>query len=159
MQFDDTEPYDLNLWIESNKTIEDFESSLSKIIAPLVIKDHQFALGEIIATISHNLDVQPPIFAGVPDVRYSFRIDIPTTPWNFWASFDRIFGFAVLSGLRSKFDCRYLITADMTFFVFFSGTNLPHYFNGQYPPFDSGELGHLLRPAEKCVRLSVSKAA
>jgi hypothetical protein len=55
MQFDDAEPYALNLWIESNKTIEEFESSLSKIIAPLVITNHQFALGEIIATINHNL--------------------------------------------------------------------------------------------------------
>ena len=157
MQFDDTEPYELNLWIESNKTTEEFESSLSKIIVPLTITNHQFALGNIIASINYNLDIQPPKFPGVPEVRYSFRIDIPTTPWNFWASFDRIFGFAVLSGLRSKFDCKYLMTADMKFFTFFSGTNLPHYFNELYPPFASGELGHFLRPPEKCVRLSIPK--
>lgn len=45
--FDDSEPYDLNIWVESTKSLKAFEQSLAAVTAPLAIRDHKFALGEI----------------------------------------------------------------------------------------------------------------
>lgn len=156
--FDDKERYELNVWVESTKSLDVFEQSLAAVIAPLVIRDHRFALGEIDCIVHALSDNQPPSFPGIPAVHYSFRIDVPTTPWNFWAHFDRILAFAIASGLRSKFSCRYLVTADLDFFALFSGTNLPFYFNDCFPPLMSGELAFALGPPNDCHRVSIPRA-
>ena len=156
--FDDSEPYDLNIWVESTKSLEAFEQSLAAVIAPLAIRDHKFALGEIDCAVHVVGDGQPPSFPGIPTAHYSFRIDVPTTPWNFWARFDRVLAFAVASGLRSKFSCRYLITADLNFFALFSGTNLPFYLNECFPPLNTGEVGFALGTSDQYHRVCIPKA-
>ena len=154
MNFDEEDHYDLNIWVESDKTLEEFEISLASVISPIRVLDHAFTLGDIGASIQIP-KIQPPIFADIPSLKYSFRIDVPTTPWNFWADLDRIFAFSIASGLRSKFSCRYLITADLTFFILFSGTNLPYHINTLYPPISSGELISTIGKPEDCIRLSI----
>jgi hypothetical protein len=136
--WDESECYDLNVWVETSKSLEEFEQSLTSVIAPLAIRNHQFSLGDINCTIHVISDGQPPNFSGIPMVKYAFRVDVPVTPWDFWAHFDRILAFSIASGLRSKFSCRYLVTANLDFFAFFSGTNLPCYFNDCYTPLISG---------------------
>ncbi len=121
--FDDNQCYTLNLWVVSDKTIDEFEGSLADVICPLTIHDHKFELGEVSCEIFWDLDLQPPPFAGVPRPIYSFRIDVDVVDYNLWAKMDRVFVFALSSALRSKFSCEYLITADLNFFTFFSGTN------------------------------------
>lgn len=156
--FDDSEPYDLNIWVESTKSLDEFEHSLAAVVAPLQIQDHRFTLGEIVCAVHAVSDDQPPTFPGIPTARYAFRIDVPTTPWNFWARFDRVLAFALASGLRSKFSCRYLITADLDFFALFSGTNLPYYINDCFPPLTTGEVGLTAGPSDKYLRVHIPKA-
>ena len=157
MNFDEEEPYDLNIWVESDKTLEEFEISLASVISPISISDHAFTLGDIDASI-HVPNLQPPIFPVIPSPRYSFRVDVPTTPWSFWARLDRVFAFSIAAGLRSKFSCRYLITADQSFFTLFSGTNLPFYINILYPPTCSGELVSTIGKPKDSIRLSIPNA-
>jgi len=57
-----------------------------------------------------------------------------------WGCFDQQFAFALTLGLRTKFSCRYMVTADDDFFIAYSGTNLPMYINTSYKPWTSGEL-------------------
>ena len=156
--FDDSEPYDLNIWVESTKSLEEFEHSLAAVIAPLHIQDHRFTLGEIVCAVHVVSEDQPPTFPGIPAARYAFRIDVPTTPWNFWARFDRVLAFALASGLRTKFSCRYLITAGMDFFALFSGTNLPYYINECFPPLTTGEVGLTTGPSDKYHRFTYPSA-
>ena len=152
--WDDDEPYDLNVWIESTKSLEEFEHTLGRVIAPLEIRNHRFSLGEIDCAV-HTVETQPRIFPDVPTARYAFRINVPTKPWDFWGSFDRILPFAIASGLRGKFSCRYLVTAGLDFFVLFSGTNQPFYYNDLFPPLVSGELGFIVGPSDRWHSVSI----
>src|SRR4051812_19231834 len=146
--WDDDEPYDFSVWVESTKSLSDFEAIVGNVIAPVEIHDHKFAIGESECTIRPIGEDQPPSFPGVPVAQYGFRIDVPTQPWDFWGSIDRIIPFALSAGLRGKFSCKYLITADDDFFVLFSGTNQPRYYNSLFPPFGTGELGFLSEASE-----------
>ena len=153
--WDDDEPYDLNVWVETTKPPVEFERVLASAIAPLEIRDHRFSLLDIDCSVHAIGEAQPPNFPGVPETRYSFRIDVPTKPWDFSGVFDRVLPFAVASSLRGKFSCRYLVTAELDFFVLFSGTNQPFYYNDLFPPFRTGELGFIVDSSDRWHRLSI----
>jgi hypothetical protein len=153
--WDDDEPYQLNVWVESTRSQSEFERVLTSAIEPLEVRDHRFSFLDVHCAVHAIADEQPPTFAGVPTARYSFRIDVPTKSWDFSGAFDRIIPFAVASGLRGKFSCRYLITADLNFFVLFSGTNQPFYYNDLFPPFHTGGLGFVVGSSDRWHRVSI----
>jgi len=96
--WDDDEPYQLNVWVESTKSQPEFERVLTSAIEPLEVRDRRFSFLDVHCTVHAIGDEQPPTFPGVPAARYSFRIDVPTKSWDFSGLFDRILPFAVASG-------------------------------------------------------------
>ena len=153
--WDDDEPYQLNLWVESTKSAEEFERVLGSVVEPLEIHDHTFRFGNVDCAIYTVAESQPPRFSDIPVAHYSFRIDVPAYPWDFWGWFNHIIPFAVAGGLRGKFSCRYLITAEPDFFVLFSGTNQPSYYNDLFPAFHTGELGFIAGSSDRWHRVSI----
>lgn len=144
---DDDWDYDLSLWISTDKSLEEFEQSLSDIIYPVSISNHHFELGAIKCTIE-EVNTQPLSYPGVPNQEYSFRIIVPIVTYLIWGLFDRQFALSLTTGMRSKFTCQYLITDDNDNFIMHSGTNLPVYINLNYPPWSSGELNVFRRKVE-----------
>lgn len=150
--YDESGGYQIEIWVETTKSLEEFETCLSSVIHPLVIENHEFALGSISCSVqSANGEVQDPeypdgdqypVFEGVPQVEYSFYITVQTIDYDLWSAIDRHFAFAIVTWLSYKFSCRYLITADCEFLICQSGTNLPTYINTCYEPWTTGELVH-----------------
>ena len=133
--------YEIEIWVETTKTLEELESCLSSIIHPLVIEDHKFKLGSIECDVQTVNDDPPvPTFDGVPNVEYSFCITVPKKDYDIWGAIDHHFAFAIAWGLRRRLSGRYLITADCEFFICHSGANLPTYINTCYGPWASGEM-------------------
>ena len=133
--------YDIEIWVETTKTFEEFESCLSHIIHPLVIENHEFNLGGIKCGVQAvDSEIQVPTFGGVPEVEYSFCITVRKVDYDLWGNLDHHFAFAIAWSLRSKFSCRYLISAQCEFFICHAGANLPTYINTCYEPWSSGEM-------------------
>lgn len=131
--------YDLSIWVSTEKSLEQFEKSLSDIIEPLTIEDHCFDLGKIHCEIE-EVSTQPKNYEGVPVQEYKFKVIVPTVTYLIWDLFDKRFAFSLTLGMRTKFACRYLVTNDDDNFIMYSGANLPVYFNSNYPLWLSGEL-------------------
>jgi hypothetical protein len=127
--------YFLELWVETEKSLEEFESSLAHVVEPLVITNHEFKLGAILCRICEPED-QPPKFPGVPLHHYSYTIQFQIVDYLIWGCIDRQFAYAVAVGLRVRFSCNYLTTKGSRGFVLFSGTNQPTYINLLYPPWE-----------------------
>ena len=155
--FDDDQCYTLNIWVESSKTQNEFERSLSSIITPIEIHNHRFSMGQIEASIVANRSQSQPVFEGVPNYHYSHRIDVEVVDYEIWASLDKVFAFAIASRIRTKFTTNYLMTVDEEIFVQFSGTNKPQIINSSYPPWNSGELTHFLQIKDKISKLDNPK--
>ena len=150
---DDDWDYDLSIWVSSEKSFEQFENSLSDIIEPIPIVDHCFDLGAINCTIE-EVDIQPQNYAGVPTQEYKFKVTIPVVTYLIWGLFDRRFALSLTLGMRTKFTCQYLVTDDDDNFIMYSGTNLPVYFNLNYPPWLSGEL-NVFREGVEAIELRI----
>ena len=138
-EYDDDWDHDLLIWVKVDKSLEEFEESLSAIIDPIPIQDQEFQLGAIRCKIIIP-ESSTPTFPGVPKEVYNFVISVPVVTYLIWGCFDRQFALSLARGMRSKFQCRYLITTDNEYFVMYSGTDLPPYFNPGYPPWQSGAL-------------------
>ena len=61
--------------------------------------------------------------------------------------------YALTLGMRTKFLCKYLVTADPKFFVMYSGCHEPYYVNLNYQPYSNGEL--MGNPREKIIELRI----
>jgi len=144
---DDDWDYDLILWVSSNKSLEQFEESLSDILEPIPIVNHSFDLGKIHCVIE-EADIAPKNYAGVPIEKYQFKVIVPVVTYLIWGLIDRRFAMSLTLGLRTKFTCKYLVTDDSENFIMYSGTNLPVYYNANYPPWMSGELGSFIEGVE-----------
>lgn len=142
--------YEIEIWVETSKSLEEFEATLANVIHPLSIEDHQFSLGGIKCDV-HCLGCpeEVPVFEGVPQVEYSFGISVRKVDYDLWGSIDHHFAFAMAWGLRGKFSCRYLITANIEFFICQAGANLPTYINTCYKPWVSGELVNYRQTSNK----------
>ena len=138
-EYDDDWNYDLLIWVKADKSFEEFEQSLSAIIDPVVIEEQKFQLGAIRCKISIPESTAPK-FLGVPAQDYNFLISVQLETCLIWGCFDKQFALSLTIGMRAKFQCHYLVTTDDEYFVMYSGTNLPLYFNPGYPPWRSGEL-------------------
>ena len=145
--FDEEYGYELLIWVETAKSITEFESSLSHILDPIPIEDHKFNLGAIKCEIRNLTPHDAPTFPAIPSAIYRYCIVVPIVDYLIWGCIDRQFAFALTLGIRTKFSCRYMVTADDDFFVAFSGTNLPMYLNTCYKPWVTGDLA-LFRQAE-----------
>ena len=142
--FDDDWDYDIRLWIETDKSLSQFEESLAKIIAPVTLNNHEFSLGAVDCKVL-SAEQQPPNFTGIPDAHYSFIIIVPVVTNIIWGLFDKQFALSLTVGIRTRFNCRYLVTADEEMLIMYSGTNLPIYINRKYPSWQRGELNQFLK--------------
>jgi hypothetical protein len=142
--FDDDWDYEIWIWVETEKSLAQFEESLARIIAPVTLDNHEFSLGAINCKVLPT-EEQPPSFPGVPNAHYSFIIIVPVVTYIIWSLFDKQFALSLTVGMRTKFNCRYLVTADEEMFVMYSGTNLPIYINRKYAAWQSGELDQFLQ--------------
>jgi hypothetical protein len=138
--FDEEDGYDLLVWVETTKSLDEFESSLAQIIAPIQIDNHKFKLGAIGCEIRGVDSMEAPIFPAIPAAEYRYCVIVPKVDYLIWGCFDHLFAFSITLGLRTKFSCRYMVTANDDFFVAYSGTHLPMYLNTLYEPWVSGEL-------------------
>lgn len=138
--FDEEYGYDLLVWVETSKSFDEFESSFAHIIDPISIEKHKFKLGAIDCEIRSVNPGDAPTFPGIPSAEYRYCVIVPKVDYLIWGCFDHQFAFAMTLGLRTKFSCRYMVTANEDFFVAYSGTNLPMYLNTSYKPWVSGEL-------------------
>jgi hypothetical protein len=138
--FDEENGYDILIWVESTKSFVEFEVSLSHIINPISIENHKFKLGAIECQILSLNPDEAPTFTNIPSAEYHYCIVVPKLDYLIWGCFDLQFAFALTLGLRTRFSCRYMVTAGDDFFVAYSGTNLPLYINTRYKPWTSGEL-------------------
>jgi hypothetical protein len=171
--YDESRSYVIEIWVETTKSLEEFETCLSQVIHPLVIENHEFRLGGIscgvysaTGEIQDPEDVQGsdgtqyPTFEGVPQVEYSCCIMVEIIDYDLWSAIDRHFAFAIASGISYKFSCRYLITANCEFFICQSGTNLPTYINTCYRPWTTGELvNYRARRNRKTIELHIPSNA
>ena len=152
--YDEEGGYEIEIWVETAKSIEEFELCLSRVIEPLTIHNHEFNLGGIccsVQTVENEAEI--PNFSGVPEAKYSFCVTVQKVDYDLWSAIDLHFAFAIAWGLRGKFSCRYLITADCEFFICHAGTNLPTYINTCYEPWTSGELNSYRARNKKTVEL------
>jgi len=138
--FDEEYGYDIMIWVESTKSFVEFEASLAHILAPVRIENHKFNLGAIECEIRSVNPNEAPMFPDIPSAEYRYCIVVPKVDHLIWGCFDQQFAFALSLGLRTKFSCRYMVTAQDAFFIAYSGTNLPMYINTFYKPWTSGEL-------------------
>jgi hypothetical protein len=152
--FDDDWDYEIRIWVETDKSLSEFEESLATIIAPVTLNNHEFSLGAINCKVL-SVKEQPPNFLGVPNARYSLMIIVPVVTYIIWSLFDRQFALSLTVGIRRRFNCRYLVTADEEMLIMYSGTNLPIYINRKYPAWQSGELNQFLQ-GEKIIELEVN---
>src|SRR5687767_12225762 len=121
--FDDDLDYEIWIWVETDKSLAQFEESLTKLIAPVRLNNYEFSLGAIHCKVM-PAEEQPPSFPGVPHAHYSFIIIVPIVTYIIWGLFDRQFALSLTVGMRAKFNCRYLVTTDEEMFIMYSGTNL-----------------------------------
>ena len=78
--WDDDRDYDLVIRVQADKTLEEFEASLSAILSPIEIKNHQFSLGSIVCRV--GVPEQPaPKFPDIPEEEYTFVIIVPVVTW------------------------------------------------------------------------------
>ena len=138
--FDEEYGYDLLVWVETSKSFDEFESSLTQIINPITIEKHKFKLGAIDCEIRSVNPGDAPTFPEIPSAEYHYCVMVPKVDYLIWGFVDLQFAFALTLGLRTKFSCRYMVTAEDDFFIAYSGTNLPMYLNTFYEPWVSGEL-------------------
>jgi len=138
--FDEEYGYDLLIWVETSKSFNEFESSLAHIIDPISIDNHKFKLGAIDCEIRKVNPGDAPTFPEIPSAEYLYCVIVPKVDYLIWGCIDLHFAFALTLGLRTKFSCRYMVTAEDDFFIAYSGTNLPMYLNIFYEPWVSGEL-------------------
>ncbi|MGI8732840.1 MAG: hypothetical protein ACR2LM_06015 [Pyrinomonadaceae bacterium] len=151
--FDEEYGYDIMIWVETTKSFVEFEASLSHIIDPVPIENHKFKLGAIGCEIRSVNPNQAPTFPDIPSAEYRYCIAVPKSDLLIWGCFDHQFAFALTLGLRTRFSCRYMVTAEDDFFIAYSGTNLPMYLNTYYKPWASGELAAFRELENKEVRL------
>ena len=149
--------YEIEIWVETTKSLEEFELCLSNIIDPLIIENHTFNLGGIACDIQAvTSETAIPTFEGVPQVEYSIYVTVHKKGYDIWDAIDHHFAFAIAQALRTKFSCSYLITADGEFFIYQGGANLPTYINTCYKPLVSGELVCYRTPNNrKTIELSI----
>jgi hypothetical protein len=138
-QYDDSCEHELSIWVSTVKSHEEFVEALEKIIYPVPILNGKFSVGGIEAEIK-DVKEQPPSYLGVPSPAYSYVIVIASTPYLIWGAIDKRFVYALTLGLRTKFLCKYLVTAEPNFFVMYSGSHEPYYINLNYPACANGEL-------------------
>ncbi len=136
---DDDWEQDLSIWVVTDKSRNAFLESLAEIISPIEISNGKFNLGAIECEVK-NSKKQPNNYEGIPTHLYAFEVNVTTTPYLIWGVFDKKFIYALTLGLRTKFNCQYLITTDSDEFVMYSGTNEPYYVNLNYRACTNGEL-------------------
>ena len=152
--YDEEGGYEVEIWVETAKPLEEFETCLSRVIEPLEIQNHEFNLGGIDCSVQSIKDEwEIPDFAGVPKAEYSICVTVEKVNYSPWGAVDLHFAFAIAWGLRGKFSCRYLITANCNFFICHAGTNLPTYINTHYEPWASGELNSYRARNKKTIEL------
>ena len=142
--FDEDWDYEIWIWVETDKSLAQFEESLAKIIAPVTLNNHEFSVGAINCRVL-AAEQHPPSFPGVPDAQYSFIIVVPVVTYIIWGLFDKQFALSLTVGMRTSFNCRYLVTAEEEMLIMYSGTNLPMYINRKYEAWQRGELNQYLQ--------------
>jgi hypothetical protein len=142
--WDDDWDYNLLIRVKVDKTFSEFEKSISKILYPIKITNHTFSLGPIVCTID-TIEKQAPDYSGIPKEDYNFMISVPCVTYIIWGLIDKHFALAIVEGMRAKFECKYLVTADDDCFILYSGTNLPYYINTRYQPLGNSILSTLIQ--------------
>lgn len=145
---------DLSIWVCTDKTLVEFEKSVSTIIEPVQVVNRKFNIGAIEIYIK-EVESQPKSYVGIPQKKYSFEIVIPTTPYLIWSIFDKRVVYALTLGLRTKFCCSYLVSTCSEEFVFYSGTNEPYYLNLNYLACTNGELIPLFENRNNIIELHI----
>jgi len=154
IEIDDDWDVDISIWVSTRKTLEEFETSLSQIIDPVVIKNGIFNIGAIEILVK-GVTQQPKHYEGVPEDKYAFELIVPTTQGLIWGCFDKKVVYAITLGLRTKFSCNYLVTTDSGEFVFYSGTNKPYFINLNYQPCINGELLPAVKEKSQVIELRI----
>lgn len=150
--WDDDWDYQICIWVQTDKSFEEFVRSVKKILDPIEFRGSKFSLGMIDCMIEKKSDLIPA-FNGVPSEEYSYVIKVPIGTELIWSSFDKSFVMGLALTLKQTCRCKYLIIADDDFFVAFSGSSLPLYINKQYRPW-SNEL-HVFLEGQKVIELSI----
>ena len=83
--FDDDWDYEIWIWVETDKSLAQFEECLTKLIAPVRLNNHEFSLGAIHCKVM-PAEEQPPSFPGVAHAHYSFIIIVPIVLISFGGS-------------------------------------------------------------------------
>ncbi len=150
--WDDDWDYEICIWVQVDKSFEEFVASMKKLIAPISFDESNFSLGKIGCRIERNTNTSP-VFDGVPEEEYFYLIKIPISTDLIWSAFDKPFAMGLVLTMKHSFRCKYLITADDDFFVTFSGSSQPWYINTRYRPWGA-ELQTFLEDQET-IELSV----
>ena len=149
--WDDDWDYDVNLWVQTEKTLDEFVYAIKKILG-ISFDKNNFTVGNINCEIINAIDF-PSRFEGVPEETYSYVIRIPTCTGLIWSSIDKPFIMGLALSIQYAFKCKYLITADDDFFIAFSGSAEPLYLNTRYRPW-SKELS-VFSENQKKIELSL----
>jgi hypothetical protein len=131
--------FELVIWVHADKTYGEFLESIQAIVDPVKIINGKFFIGEI-GCLIEKVKYPAPIFIGLPDVDYQYKIIVDTPGHLIWGGFCRQFAMSLTGGIRTRFESTYLVTNDQGRFVYYSGTNKSRYLNPHYDSWKSGEF-------------------
>lgn len=131
--WDDDWDYEISLWVQSEKSFDEFVGALRKIL-DVAFDENHFSIGNIDCEVGRPVGLAPK-FDGVPDETYSYVISVPISTELIWSAINKSFVMGLALSIKYAFKCKYLITTDDDFFIAFSGSQEPLYLNTKYRPW------------------------